>query len=101
MTDVVDVQIEMIAPEKWRDDERLARSEHVPGGSLTLALRDDPVLHANAARARIGPARNVARGKNSGNVRFQKLVYQHTVVSRDARLLSKMRVWANANSDNH
>ena len=33
-------------------------------GGLPLSLRDDPVFHADLARARIGPARNVARGKN-------------------------------------
>src|SRR5215813_9216449 len=101
MTDVVDVQIEVIAPEEWRDRERLACAEDVAGGGLTLTLRYNPVFDTDPAGARIGPARNVARGKNSGNVRFQKLVYQHTVGSRDARLLSKMCVWADADSDNH
>ena len=99
MTDVVDVQIEMIAPEEWRDRERFACAENIARRSLTLALSHNPVFHADPACARIGPARNVAGGKDSGNVRFQKLVYQHTVVSCDARLLSKMCVWANADSN--
>ena len=96
MTDVVDVQIEVIAPEEWRDRERFACAENIARRSLTLALSHNPVFHANPAGARIGPARNVARGKNSGNVRFQKLVYQHAVVSRDACLLSEASVWADA-----
>ena len=101
MTDVMDVQIEMIAPEESRDRERLACAEDVAGGSLTLALRYHPVFDADPAGARIGPSRDVAGGKNSGNVRFQKLVDQHTVVSRDACLFSKMRVWANTDPNNH
>src|SRR5262245_36352082 len=80
MTDVVDVQIEMVAPEKWRNRERCARPENIARRGLTLTLSDDPVFHADPARARFGPAGNVTRGKNSGNVRFQELVYQHTVV---------------------
>ena len=74
MTDVVDVQIEMIAPEEWRECERFACAENIARGSLTLALSHNPVFHPDAARARIRPARNVARGKNSRNVCFQKLV---------------------------
>src|SRR5439155_3679480 len=100
MTDVVDVQIEVIAPEEWRGCETLAGAENIARGGLTLALSHNPVFHPDPARARIGPARDVARSKNSGNVRFQKLVYQHTAVSRDACLLSKMCIWADADSDN-
>ena len=79
MTDVVDVQIEMIAPEERRNRERLARSENIARGSLTLTSLH-PVFHANSAGTRIGPARDVARGKNAGNVGFQELVY-HTPLS--------------------
>src|SRR4029434_3965742 len=100
MTDVVDVQIEMIAPEKWRERKRFACAKNIARGGLTLARSNTTVFHADPAGARIGPARYIARGKNSGNVRLQKLVYQHAVVSCDARLLSKTRVWANADSDN-
>ena len=101
MTDVMDVQIEMIAPEEWRDREGFACAENIARGGLTLTLSHNPVFHTDPAGARIGPAGNVARRKNSGNARFQKLVYQHTVVSRDARLLSKMCVWAHTKSNNH
>ena len=101
MTNVVNVQIEMIAPEEWRDRERFACAENITRRSLTLALSHNPVFHADPAGARIGPARNVARSKNSGNVRFQKFVYQDAVISRDACLLSKTRVWADADPDNH
>src|SRR5215213_2488477 len=101
MTDVVDVQIEVIAPEEWRSRESFARAKNITRGSLTLALSYNPMFHADPAGARIGPARNVARGKNSGHVGLQKFIYQHTVIRRDARLLSKNRIWAHADSNNH
>src|SRR5437763_17157360 len=100
MTDVVDVQIEVIAPEEWRDCETLACAENIARGGLTLALSHNPVFHPDPARARIGPARDVGRSKYFSNVRLQKLGYQHTAVSRDARAFSKMCVCADAHSDN-
>src|SRR5215472_14272374 len=81
MTDIVDVQIEMITPEEWSEGERFARAENIACSGLALALSDNPVFHADPAGARIGPPRNVARRKNSRNVGFQKLVNQHAVVS--------------------
>lgn len=48
MADITDFQIEMITPEKWRQNERLARAENVARRSLTLALRYEPVFHPNA-----------------------------------------------------
>ena len=74
VTDVVHMQVEMVAPKKWWHHESFARSENVSRGSLTLALSHNPVFDANPACARIGPACNVPRGKNAGNVRFQKFV---------------------------
>src|SRR5205814_10704522 len=53
-----------------------------------------------AAHARVGPPCNVTSGKNSGDIGFQKLVYQYAIISCDTRLLSEMCVWANADSDN-
>src|SRR4030095_10209223 len=54
MTDVTNLQIEMIAPEKRRHDKRLARSENITRSGLALALRHDPMFHPDPARARIG-----------------------------------------------
>src|SRR5206468_5426006 len=65
VTDVADMQIEMIAPEKWRSDELLASAENIPRRGLPLSLGHYPMLHPNVACARIGPARNIAGGKNS------------------------------------
>src|SRR5262249_36027607 len=70
VTDIVNVQIEMIAPEEWRACERLPCAENIARRSLTFAVSHNPVFHADPACAGIGPASNVARGKNSGNISF-------------------------------
>src|SRR4029077_20368107 len=56
MTDVVNVQIEMIAPEEWGTRERFVRAENITRGSLTLSLSHHPVFHADSPGARIRPA---------------------------------------------
>src|SRR5215472_6843453 len=101
VADVVNVQIEMIAPEEWSKCECFPCTEHIARGGLTLALSDNPVFHADPARARIGPPGNVASRKNSRNVRFQKFIYQHTVIGRDARFLGETCIWANADPDDN
>src|SRR5689334_5534132 len=53
VTDVADGHVEMIAPEKWWSDESLACAEYVARRSLPLPFCHDPVLHADAARARM------------------------------------------------
>ena len=53
MTDVMNVQIEMIAPEEWRSRERFACPENITCGNLPLALSDNPVFYADPAGARI------------------------------------------------
>src|SRR5205823_8396710 len=70
VTHIMDVQVKMIAPEKWRHDERFARAEHIPSSSLALSLRNDPVLHSDTACAGIGPACDVAGSKYSRHVRL-------------------------------
>src|SRR5437667_3527599 len=90
----------MIAPEKWRSDESLSRAENVARRSLPLALGHDPVLDAYAARARIGPARDIAGCKDSGHICFQKFVDQYAVVGRDSCCFSKRYVWAHADPHN-
>ena len=95
------MQIEMIAPEKWRHGKTLTRAQNIACRCLALALGHYPVLDAYAARTRIGPAGDVAGGKNSRHVRFQKFVDQNAVVSRDPCFFSKRSVWAYADSNDH
>src|SRR6266545_1099439 len=97
----MNVQIKMIAPEKWRQGEWLAHSENITRGGLAMALRHDPMFHPDASRARIRPTRDIARGKNPRHVRLQKLIDQHAVVGRDARLFCDGDVWAHANPNDH
>ena len=101
MTNIMNVEIEMIAPEKWRQGEWLARSENITRGDLAMALRHDPMFHPDASRARIGPTRDIASRKNPRHVRLQKLIDQYTVVGRDARLFGDGDVWANADPNDH
>src|SRR6266480_1437918 len=60
VADVPDGYFEMIAPEEWRDDERLARAENVARRGLPLPFGHHPVLDANPPCARIGPPRDIA-----------------------------------------
>src|SRR5215467_1757348 len=89
MTDVMNVQIEMIAPEERWNRETFACAKNIARCGLTLALGNNPVFYADPSGARVRPARDVAGGENSGNVCFQEFVDQHTVVGRDSCLLSK------------
>src|SRR5437762_7637646 len=91
----------MITPKKRRHSESLTRAKNVARSSLTLALSHDPVLDAHTARARIGPTRDVAGGKNSGDVRFQKFVDHDAVVSDNARFFGQRYIWPNADSHDH
>src|SRR5205809_8984 len=101
VTDVADGYFEMIAPEEWWSDELLACAENVARRSLPLPFCHDPVLHTNAACARIGPASNIAGSKNSRDVCFQKFVYQYAVVRCNSCCFSKrcVRTYANSNDD--
>src|SRR4029077_2892879 len=74
VTNIANGHIEMIAPEKWRTDERLACAENVARRSLPLPFCHHPVLHTNATCARIGPPRDIAGGKDSWDICFQKFV---------------------------
>src|SRR5207247_2461174 len=66
VTNVTDVQIEMIAPKERRHSESLTRAENVARCGLALALSHDPVLDAHTARARVGP---------TGEVEFHAVVF--------------------------
>ena len=101
VTDIMDVQIEMIAPEKWRHSKTLTRAENVARCCLALALGHHPVLDTYTARAWIEPAGDVAGSKNSRHVRFQKFVHQNAVICRDSCFFSKRSVWAYADSNDH
>src|SRR5258708_7251836 len=101
MTNVMNVQIEMIAPEKWRHDEWLARSENITRGGLAGPWRHDQMSHPDATRARIGPTRNIARRKDSRHICLQKFIHQNAVVGRDACLFGQGSVRTYSHSYDH
>src|SRR5205814_1093669 len=101
MTNVMNVQIEMVAPEKWRQDEWLARSENIARGGLAMPLRHDPMFHSDTSRTRIGPACDIAGSKNSRDICLQEFVNQNAIVSRDACLFGNGGVWTHADTDDH
>jgi hypothetical protein len=56
MTDVIDGNVVVLAPEKGDCSEASATSEDVASGRLPLSLRDDPVLDPDAfAGVGVGP----------------------------------------------
>src|SRR5215831_7894124 len=86
--DITDVQVEMVTPEKWRHYKRLTPSENVPGSGLTLSLCHNPMLHSSTSGSRVRPVRDVTRSKDSGHVRFQELIHEYAIVSRNSRLFN-------------
>ena len=90
VADVVDRDVVVLTPEERDGIEALAIPQHVAGGDLALALRDDPVLDADAlAGTRIGPARHVPCGEDPGRARFEVLVHGDATVQRQACLLGE------------
>src|SRR5215471_6528027 len=98
MTGVMNVDIEMIAPEKRRHNKRFSCSQNVACRGLTLAFGHHPVLHPNSPGARIGPARNVSCGENSWHVSFEEFVYQNAILRRDPDALCQRRIGPHADS---
>jgi len=101
MADVVDMEIEMVAPEKWWHCEWLARPEDVTRRGLTLPLPHDPVLNPNAARARVRPVCDVTGRKDPGDARFQKFIDHNAIVRGDARVLGKPDVRSHSDSNHN
>ena len=71
MTDVVDVQIEMIAPEEWRQRERFACAENIARGGLDPGAEPQPSVPRGSGRRADRASAQCRRRQNSGNVRFK------------------------------
>ena len=52
VTNVIDWNVVMLAPEKWHRRERFFMSHHIEGCGLSLTLRDNPMLDANLVPSR-------------------------------------------------
>src|SRR4051812_31030726 len=99
MSDVLDGEVVMPAPEERYGIERFAPAEHVPRRHLTLTLGHDPVLDADVlARVRIRPARNIARCEDSALARFEILVNDDAMVQGEAGRLGQRNCWPDADA---
>src|SRR5262249_5502851 len=97
VTDIANLQVVMIAPEKRHAVKRRVRPENIARGGLALTLRDYPVFYANATCSRIRPGRNITSGKNSFRIGLKELVNQYAVICRDPSCFSQCDVWTHAN----
>src|SRR5690606_37103394 len=85
VADIVDRHVVMLAPEERHVVERRAFAEHVKSSGLALALGNHPVLDTDALpRNRIGPARDIAGGKDAGDAGFETFVDADTAVEGKA-----------------
>ena len=92
----------MLAPEEGHRVERLALSQHVVCGGLSLALRHHPMLDADIlTRMRVGPARDIARRVDAGNAGLEISVDDNAAIELEACLLGKCqpRTHPDANHD--
>ena len=68
MAYVANRKVEMFRPEEWDHRKGLVVAQHVCGRDLTLTLGYHPMFDTNVfARMGIGPADDVAGGKNIGD----------------------------------
>src|SRR4029453_19630935 len=73
VTDVVDRDVVVLAPEERHGVKRLTPAQHVARGRLTLTLGHHPGFNANPlAGVRIRPTGNIARRKDSGDGGFEE-----------------------------
>src|SRR6185437_5802805 len=102
VSDVVDRNVVVLAPEERDRIESLAATEHVERGGLAMPLGDDPVLDADCrAAVRVGPAGDVAGRIDIGRAGLQEFVDGYTAVDRQAGSLRKLqpRPHADAHDD--
>jgi len=88
MTDVVDRDVVVLAPEERHGVERLTLAEHVSCGDLALTLGNHPVLDADAITGMpIGPPCNVACGKHARDARLEARIDSNAALDREPCLL--------------
>ena len=100
--DVVDPDLVVVrAPEEGDGFEPLPGAQDIAGGDLSLALGDDPVLDADRHPGmRIGPARNVAGGKDIGRTGLEVFVDYDAAIDREFGLLRELEPRPHTDPDN-
>src|SRR6202021_102992 len=96
-------RLTIVAPEEGPRMECLPLSQHIARGGLPLTFGDDPVFDPDVfAGMRIGPARDVARGVDSGDAGFEVCAYGDTTIERKAGLFGQRQARADADAnDDH
>src|SRR5215217_9073924 len=85
MADVADGNVVMLAPEERDGGKSLPLPDHVERRRLALPFRNDPVLDPKGlAEASIVPAGDVPGGEYPRAACFEKRVYRHAAVDREA-----------------
>src|SRR6516162_474619 len=83
MTNVVDRDVVVLAPEERHSVEFLALPQHIAGGGLPLTLSDHPMLDPDIlARMRIGPSRYIASGEDAGDAGLEMGVHDDPAIER-------------------
>src|SRR5262249_60764747 len=102
LPEVIDRNVLVLPPEEWTVGKPLPLSEHVARRGLALPFGHDPVLDPQTlAGAGVGPARDIARGKDAGRAGLEIFVHCHAAVDLQAGALGQLETWPYANADDH
>src|SRR6478609_4853967 len=102
VTDIVDRNVVVLAPEERGRSEWCRDTHHIEGGDLPLPFGDHPMLDADAfAGDRIRPAGDIAGGVNSGRTGFHVFVDDHALVDREAGLFGERQAWTHSDPDHN
>src|SRR6516162_6924398 len=100
MSDVVDGHVVVLAPEERNLGKSLSLAEDVARCRLTLPLGHDPMLDPQIlAGMRIGPARNVAGGKDSRRTGFKVFVHRDAAIDLETGALGQLDARPHPNAD--
>src|SRR5262249_12041938 len=91
MADVVDRHVVVLAPEERNLGKSLPLAENVARCRLTLPLGHDPMLDPQIlAGMGVGPARDVAGGKDSRHARFKVFIHRDAAIDLETGALSQL-----------
>src|SRR5215472_10538068 len=100
MPDVVDRHVVMLAPEERHVGKALPLAENVARCRLTLPLGHDPMLDPQIlAGMGVGPARDVAGGKDSRHARFKVFIHRDAAIDLETGALSQLDSRPHPNAD--
>src|SRR5260370_22832500 len=102
VSDVIDRTVIVLAPEERNIGKPLPLSEHVARRGLALPFGHDPVLDAQMLAAMgVGPARDIACGKDAGRAGLEIFVYHHAALDLQTGALGQLDARPHADADNH